>query len=50
MGDDTESVMYGKAMDVWALGCTLYQMVYGVFPFKNSLNLIEMKKSITTDE
>jgi [calcium/calmodulin-dependent protein kinase] kinase len=45
-----ESAMYGKAMDVWALGCTFYQLIYGVFPFVQSINLQEMAKSITTDE
>ena len=25
--------MFGKAMDIWALGCTFYQLIYNEFPF-----------------
>lgn len=30
----TESLMFGKPMDVWALGCTFYQLIYNEFPFE----------------
>lgn len=42
--------MFGKAIDVWALGCTFYQIVYNEFPFKSGTKLSDLKKSITKDE
>lgn len=44
------STMHGKAMDVWALGCTFYQLIYNKFPFVNSFNMPETRKSIMNDE
>lgn len=44
------SRMFGKAIDVWALGCTFYQMIYNEFPFKQGTKLSDLQKSITTDE
>ena len=34
--------MYGKTMDVWALGCTFYKMIYGVTPFSAELRPAEL--------
>lgn len=42
--------MFGKAIDVWALGCTFYQMVYNVFPFKIGITQEDLKKSINSHE
>lgn len=29
-------------MDIWALGCTIYELFYNKFPFAISMNPIEM--------
>ena len=42
--------MYGKTMDVWALGCTFYKMIYGVTPFSAELRPAELGKSIVHDQ
>ena len=42
--------MHGKAMDVWALGCTFYKMVYGVTPFSGDLRPADLGKSIIHDQ
>ena len=42
--------MIGKAKDVWALGCTFYQLVYNKFPFVNSIHIADTKKSILNDQ
>jgi serine/threonine protein kinase len=37
---------YGKPLDIWALGCTLYELFYNTFPFEVSLNSVEMGAKI----
>lgn len=45
------SIVFGKALDIWALGCTLYQMVYGKHPFyTNQQKKKDLEKSIIEDE
>lgn len=45
-----EGRMFGKAIDVWALGCTFYQMIYNEFPFKTGTKPADLQYSITNDE
>jgi serine/threonine protein kinase len=43
--------MLGKAIDVWALGVTLYCFLYGRVPFESpSGNTYEVYHRIRTDE
>ncbi len=39
----TGNDFYGKPLDIWASGVTLYNMVYGKLPFDES-NPIALKK------
>ncbi|TPX39716.1 hypothetical protein SeMB42_g06278 [Synchytrium endobioticum] len=45
---DTKNIK-GKAVDVWALGVTLYCFVHGCCPFED-LGIIELCRKITADE
>ena len=45
-----ETRMFGKAIDVWGLGCTFYQMIYGDFPFSVGAKHLDFQKSITNDQ
>lgn len=42
--------MYGKAIDVWALGCTFYQMIYNVFPFDIGMRPSDLSNSLFNHE
>lgn len=42
--------MYGKPADVWALGCTFYQMIYGEFPFGHSSDMTAVGHRILHNE
>lgn len=42
--------MYGKAMDVWALGCTFYQLIYNSFPFDAGMRPSDLSNSLINDE
>ena len=33
-GENVSCIGYGKPADVWALGCNLYRLLYGKFPFE----------------
>lgn len=46
---DPATAIYGKPMDVWALGCTLYELFYNQFPFKITMNSTEMGSRIQND-
>ena len=45
-----ESEMFGRPLDVWALGVTFYKMVYGEGPFGTSFEPKEMGDRIIHDE
>lgn len=40
---------HAKCMDVWALGVTFYQMIYGTYPFKVGSKLQDTSRSIIED-
>ena len=46
----SDSPVFGKPKDVWALGCTFYQMIYGVTPFGNEMKPAEITKSVMHDQ
>jgi len=49
--DLPECNLFGRCLDMWALGCTFYELVYGVHPFcKSSTDLRHLEKSIIEDE
>lgn len=41
--------MYGKPMDIWALGCTFYQLIYNEFPFEVGVRPNDFMKSLLND-
>lgn len=45
-----ESEMFGKAMDIWALGCTFYQLIYNEFPFEVGIKQEEFIQNVLTKE
>lgn len=42
--------MYGKAMDIWALGCTFYQLIYNEFPFELGARLEDFVSNVLNQE
>lgn len=46
----SESSMFGKAMDIWALGCTFYQLIYNEFPFETGIRQEEFIHNLLNDE
>lgn len=40
----------GKPLDIWGVGCTVYQFITGDTPFKLSDDIVQVKKSILEDE
>jgi serine/threonine protein kinase len=34
---DLETELRGRPLDVWALGCTFYYLLYGVHPFESKI-------------
>lgn len=37
---------YGTKVDLWAIGCIAYQLVYGVTPFHHSTSFMDLYKNI----
>lgn len=49
--DESEEVcISGKACDMWSVGVTLYQMIYGRLPFHYAQSIHDMYQSIAYDE
>ena len=44
------SEMFGKAMDIWALGCTFYQLIYNEFPFEIGVRQEEFINNVLNQE
>lgn len=42
--------IFGKPIDVWALGCTFYQMIYSRFPFEGGLKSSDLANSLINSE
>lgn len=49
MWTDEDEETHAKCMDVWALGVTFYQMIYGTYPFKVGSKLQDTSRSIIED-
>lgn len=47
---EPESEMFGKAMDIWALGCTFYQLIYNEFPFEIGMRQEEFINNVVNQE
>ena len=47
--DTLAKQLKGRAVDIWALGVTLFCFVHGSFPFEDS-NIIDLYKKIFSDE
>ena len=44
-----KEVIYGRALDVWALGVTLYMIIYTKHPFEK-MNEKELSRSVIEEE
>ena len=42
-------IVSGRAADIWAMGVTLYALIYGILPFNNH-NVLELYESIRHQE
>lgn len=42
--------MFGKPKDIWALGCTFYQLIYNEFPFDVGMGPNDLMNSLFNDE
>uniref|UniRef100_A0A1I8G3L0 Protein kinase domain-containing protein n=1 Tax=Macrostomum lignano TaxID=282301 RepID=A0A1I8G3L0_9PLAT len=43
---ESDSVQYSRESDIWAFGCSVYQMASGERPFANAKSLLEMAQLI----
>lgn len=41
--------VFGKPKDIWALGCTFYQMIYGCTPFDKGLDVAGTTEGIINE-